>query len=299
MERHKDMDAKKEDHCERPCNKLATSCSFIFGTGAKIAGWLSNDLVKCCAAWDNRCSIIGTQLVSQRLRAMTMAKQWATLNSAQTRAQHHANNRDADRNSPETHTWFFQRTEQWTMINRTEANDWETMNSTDNRMTMTILVVLAITLATHQENANWSRETMLASKTKMDKCMSSKVKMFEKTIKNKTQKTARTTFLMLHSCFRVSAIVTTTFISRMKDHIWGAWSSDKGIEIWSSNLKFLCLWCRSPTWAICFSWTPSLLRSSTIPDGVEQFSWCCRTLPPTSQVGSIQILLTKGTPKSD
>jgi len=51
-----------------------------------------------------------------------------------------------------------------------------------------------------------------------DKWIFSKERKVQKEIRRKKKKAVNATFLMPHNCSRVGATVTTTFISRMKDH---------------------------------------------------------------------------------
>jgi len=59
----------------------------------------------------------------------------------------------------------------------------------------------------------------MTSKIITDRYIFSKERKDQEEIRRKTQKIVKVTFLMPHNCFRVSATMTTTLISRMKDHI--------------------------------------------------------------------------------
>jgi len=104
------------------------------------------------------------------------------------------------------------------ITNKSEAQ--EITDQTTSRKTMALTIMPATSLDTRPEIDHSSREeTPTASKTTTDRCIFGMDRKVQKEIKSKTPKIVKVIFLMSHNCLRVSPTITTTFISRMKDHI--------------------------------------------------------------------------------
>jgi len=192
--------------------------SFIIGADANRAGQLSHDLANHYAHGDNKHpqDLVSATETVQNCNGTAAANTDGGRNN--NREQHQTNNVEANRNSPMTQTGFLQRNNN---RNKNQQNRGSGNNRPNHQQNNNGITCHACNQPGHiARNVHSSRaETIAASKIITDRCIFSKEKKVPKEIRRKTQKIVKVTFLMPHNCFRVSATMTTTFISRMKDHI--------------------------------------------------------------------------------